>query len=157
MLARVLTALAAVPNLRILGNPKTARVPVRLPLAASSPRTRRQRDMTLDRESSTIVVWVSEPVVPAFAHPDTIGVQILSFMVAHPTSASFLHWNFVATLLSDLFGIQSRGGCACAGPLGHALLGITPPAAAAMHAALLDKAEILRPGCVHMSACDHPY
>jgi selenocysteine lyase/cysteine desulfurase len=27
-------------------------------------------------------------------------------------------------LLNDLFGIQSRGGCACAGPYGQALLGI---------------------------------
>ena len=26
--------------------------------------------------------------------------------------------------LNDLFGIQSRGGCSCAGPYGHRLLGI---------------------------------
>lgn len=31
---------------------------------------------------------------------------------------------FVAKLLNDLFGIQARGGCACAGPYGHHLLGI---------------------------------
>lgn len=29
---------------------------------------------------------------------------------------TFLHYNFVSTLLNDLFGIQVRGGCACAGP-----------------------------------------
>ncbi|XP_059659751.1 uncharacterized protein LOC132306385 [Cornus florida] len=29
---------------------------------------------------------------------------------------------FVAKLLNDLFGIQARGGCACAGPYGHHLL-----------------------------------
>ena len=28
----------------------------------------------------------------------------------------FLHWNFVSMLLSDLFGIQTRSGCMCAGP-----------------------------------------
>jgi len=27
-------------------------------------------------------------------------------------------------VLNDLFGIQSRGGCSCAGPYGHRLLGI---------------------------------
>ena len=27
-------------------------------------------------------------------------------------------------MLNDLFGIQSRGGCSCAGPYGHRLLGI---------------------------------
>lgn len=35
-----------------------------------------------------------------------------------------LHGPFVAALLNDLFGIQSRGGCACAGPYGHVLLNI---------------------------------
>lgn len=33
-----------------------------------------------------------------------------------------LHGPFVAKLLNDLFGIQARGGCACAGPYGHNLL-----------------------------------
>ena len=37
----------------------------------------------------------------------------------------FLHHNFVVALLNDLFGIQSRGGCSCAGPYGHDLLDIT--------------------------------
>jgi len=36
----------------------------------------------------------------------------------------FLHHNYVVALLNDLFGIQSRGGCSCAGPYGHRLLGI---------------------------------
>ncbi|CAN1342765.1 hypothetical protein LINPERPRIM_LOCUS39560 [Linum perenne] len=35
-----------------------------------------------------------------------------------------LHGPFVAVLLNDLFGIQARGGCACAGPYGHRLLGV---------------------------------
>ncbi|GFH58066.1 aminotransferase class V-fold PLP-dependent enzyme [Chaetoceros tenuissimus] len=29
-----------------------------------------------------------------------------------------LHYNFVIALLNDLYGIQGRGGCSCAGPLG---------------------------------------
>ena len=32
-----------------------------------------------------------------------------------------LHHNFVVALLSDLFGIQARGGCFCAGPYLHRL------------------------------------
>jgi len=36
----------------------------------------------------------------------------------------FLHHNFVSALLNDLFGIQARGGCACAGPYAMDLLGI---------------------------------
>ena len=43
-------------------------------------------------------------------------------MVRH--AGRYLHHNFVVALLNDLFGIQSRGGCSCAGPYGHRLLGI---------------------------------
>lgn len=35
-----------------------------------------------------------------------------------------LHGRFVTRLLNDLFGIQARGGCACAGPYGHILLNV---------------------------------
>lgn len=35
-----------------------------------------------------------------------------------------MHPNFVGSLLNDLFGIQSRSGCACAGPYAQYLLGI---------------------------------
>ncbi len=38
--------------------------------------------------------------------------------------ARMLHHNYVVALLNDLFGIQARGGCSCAGPYGHSLLGI---------------------------------
>ena len=53
-------------------------------------------------------------------------VSIVSFIVKAPTNGSFLHHNFVVALLNDLFGIQSRGGCSCAGPYGHLLLSIGP-------------------------------
>ncbi|WP_027409341.1 aminotransferase class V-fold PLP-dependent enzyme [Anoxybacteroides tepidamans] len=35
-----------------------------------------------------------------------------------------IHYNLVVKLLNDYFGIQVRGGCSCAGPYGHYLLGI---------------------------------
>lgn len=47
----------------------------------------------------------------------------LSFMAFHIRfNGRFLHHNFVVALLNDLFGIQARGGCSCAGPYGHDLL-----------------------------------
>ena len=49
-------------------------------------------------------------------------VSIISFMVEY--KGKHLHPRFVTRLLNDLFGIQSRAGCACAGPYGHRLLGI---------------------------------
>jgi selenocysteine lyase/cysteine desulfurase len=36
-----------------------------------------------------------------------------------------IHYNLIVKLLSDRFGIQVRGGCACAGTYGHLLLDVT--------------------------------
>ena len=35
------------------------------------------------------------------------------------------HYNLIVTLLSDKYGIQTRGGCACAGTYGHYLLDVS--------------------------------
>ena len=52
-------------------------------------------------------------------------LPIFSFLIKHPESGLFLHHNFVVALLNDLFGIQARGGCFCAGPYMQELLGIS--------------------------------
>jgi selenocysteine lyase/cysteine desulfurase len=50
----------------------------------------------------------------------------LGFMAFHiRCEGRFLHHNFVVALLNDLFGIQARGGCSCAGPYGHDLLDLS--------------------------------
>jgi selenocysteine lyase/cysteine desulfurase len=53
----------------------------------------------------------------------TRRLPIVSFMIRRSRGGRYLHYNYVCALLNDLFGIQSRGGCACAGPYGLALLG----------------------------------
>jgi hypothetical protein len=50
-------------------------------------------------------------------------IGIVSFNV-RCSNGQYLHPKLVTTLLNDLFGIQSRAGCSCAGPYGHRLLGI---------------------------------
>lgn len=53
-------------------------------------------------------------------------VQRLAFFAFHiRCSGRFLHHGFVIALLNDLFGIQARGGCSCAGPYGHELLDLS--------------------------------
>ncbi len=49
---------------------------------------------------------------------------IFSFTVR--SGDAYLHPRFVVKLMNDLFGIQARAGCSCAGPYGHRLLGISP-------------------------------
>ena len=51
-------------------------------------------------------------------------LPIFSFLIQHKQSGLFLHYNFVCSLLNDLFGIQVRGGCVCAGPYAQELLGV---------------------------------
>ena len=60
----------------------------------------------------------------------------------------YLHHNFVVALLSDLFGIQCRGGCLCAGPYSLQLLGIGAELSGRYLAELARKAdnEVIRPG-----------
>jgi selenocysteine lyase/cysteine desulfurase len=77
-------------------------------------------------------------------------LPIFSFLIR--CGDRFLHYQLVCALLNDLFGIQSRGGCMCAGPFSQSLLGILDPQLnAAMEAQLLDKHEVLRPGYTRMS------
>src|SRR5690606_25905848 len=71
--------------------------------------------------------WRQNPNIRILGNPDADRLSIVSFLVrapAHLGEGRFLHHNFVVAVLNDLFGIQSRGGCSCAGPYGHHLLGI---------------------------------
>ncbi len=58
------------------------------------------------------------------SHDPTKRIPIFSFLVKHKDRQ--LHPKLGAVLLNDLFGIQSRSGCSCAGPYGHELLNIDP-------------------------------
>ncbi len=66
--------------------------------------------------------WSKNPNLRILGNPDAWRLSIVSFMVRH--GDQWLHHNYVVALLNDLFGIQGRGGCSCAGPYGHRLLGI---------------------------------
>ncbi len=68
--------------------------------------------------------WKDHPQIEILGNPDPERrIGIVSFNLRDP-AGRYLHPKFVTTLLNDLFGIQSRAGCSCAGPYGHRLLGI---------------------------------
>jgi selenocysteine lyase/cysteine desulfurase len=69
--------------------------------------------------------WRANPAIELLGDLDADRLPIVSFRVRTPGGRR-LHHNFVVALLNDLFGIQARGGCSCAGPYGHRLLGIDP-------------------------------
>ncbi len=68
--------------------------------------------------------WADIPGIEILGNPDPARrIGIVSFNIRDPRGG-YLHPRFVTVLLNDLFGIQSRAGCSCAGPYGHRLLGI---------------------------------
>ncbi|CEO98705.1 hypothetical protein PBRA_006819 [Plasmodiophora brassicae] len=79
-------------------------------------------------------------------------LPIFSVLIRAPDSDSmFLHHNFVSALLNDLFGVQTRGGCACAGPYAQRLMGIDDHLAKRFEDELLNKSEVVRPGFVRLN------
>jgi selenocysteine lyase/cysteine desulfurase len=71
--------------------------------------------------------WSANPGIEILGNPDpSRRIGIVSFNL-RDARGRYLHPKFVTVLLNDLFGIQSRAGCSCAGPYGHRLLGIDQP------------------------------
>ncbi|HEY0642474.1 MAG TPA: aminotransferase class V-fold PLP-dependent enzyme, partial [Nocardioides sp.] len=70
-----------------------------------------------------VEAWVAEPTLQILGNLEAQRLSIVSFVVKAP-DGFYLHHNYVVALLNDLFGIQTRGGCSCAGPYGHRLLDI---------------------------------
>ncbi len=68
--------------------------------------------------------WGKNERIEILGNPDPARrIGIISFNIKSP-KGGYLHHKFVTALLNDLFGIQSRAGCSCAGPYGHRLLRI---------------------------------
>jgi selenocysteine lyase/cysteine desulfurase len=68
--------------------------------------------------------WGDDEHIEILGNPDPdCRVGIMSFNLKC-ADGQYLHHKFVTALLNDLFGIQSRAGCSCAGPYGHRLLDI---------------------------------
>jgi len=89
----------------------------RVGVEAIEERERELVDRTFER-------WRDNPNVEILGNPDPARrIGIISFNLKDPRG-KYLHPKFVTTLLNDLFGIQSRAGCSCAGPYGHRLLRI---------------------------------
>ncbi len=76
-------------------------------------------------------------------------LAILSFNVR--SAGAYLHPRFVVRLLNDLFGIQSRAGCSCAGPYGHRLLHIDLDTSERYRRYIAGGHEGVKPGWVRLN------
>ncbi len=64
------------------------------------------------------------------------------------------HFNLVVKLLNDRFGIQTRGGCSCAGTYGHFLLNVDLDKSNKIKDQILEGCNTDKPGWVRLSV--HP-
>ena len=96
-----------------------------------------------------IAFWSTTPNISILGNPAAERLSIVSFVVRH--GAQYLHHNFVVAVLNDLLGIQSRGGCSCAGPYGHRLLGIDHETSHRFEEQILAGCEGIKPGWVRIN------
>lgn len=73
---------------------------------------------------------------------------VISFLIED------LHYNLGVKMLNDRFGIQVRGGCACAGPYGHCLLNISQNYSKLINDTIMSGDMTVKPGWIRMSI--HP-
>ncbi|HVT21847.1 MAG TPA: aminotransferase class V-fold PLP-dependent enzyme [Mycobacteriales bacterium] len=97
-----------------------------------------------------VQAWSDEPAIEILGNLAAERLSIVSFVVRRP-GGRYLHHNFVVALLNDLFGIQARGGCSCAGPYGHRLLGIDLDHSHAFQHEIAAGCEGIKPGWVRVN------
>ncbi|MET0712267.1 MAG: aminotransferase class V-fold PLP-dependent enzyme [Jiangellaceae bacterium] len=89
--------------------------------------------------------WAAHPQIEILGNLDADRLAIVSFEVRRPGGRR-LHHNLVVAVLNDLFGIQARGGCSCAGPYGHRLLDIDLDTSHEFEREILHGCEGIKPG-----------
>lgn len=92
--------------------------------------------------------WGAHPNIQILGSNTASRLPIFSFLIH--SGDKYLHYNFVVALLDDLFGIQARGGCSCAGPYGHRLLDIDLKTSEQYEAVIATGLEVLKPGWVRV-------
>jgi selenocysteine lyase/cysteine desulfurase len=106
-------------------------------------RNRRNADLALSR-------WTGCANLELLGNLSCPRLPVFSFRV-RDRSGGHVHQQLVTRLLSDLYGIQARGGCACAGPYVHALLDIDSAASERIRAGIRAGNELEKPGFVRLN------
>lgn len=94
--------------------------------------------------------WSDVPQIELLDGSDAEALPILSFRVRGADSTT-VHHQLFTRMLSDIFGLQCRGGCACAGPYAHQLLGIDRELSESLFARLTEGHEMEKPGWVRLN------
>ena len=107
---------------------------------------RRHRELCARVEDA----WRRHPLIELLGRQRLAQLPIVSLRI-RDGAGGFFHQQLVARMLSDHYGIQARGGCACAGPYVHRLLGIDAAQSARLRQAILSGDELAKPGFVRLN------
>lgn len=94
--------------------------------------------------------WRNVPNLEILGLSEPNRLPIFSFRVKDGKGA-YIHQQLITRMLSDRFGIQARGGCACAGPYVHRLLSINDEQSEVIRQAILSGDEIRKPGFIRLN------
>jgi len=97
-----------------------------------------------------ITSWSTKPQIDILGNKEADRLSIVSFIIRRP-GGRYVHHNLVVAILNDLFGIQARGGCSCAGPYGHRLLGIDVERSHEFEREIAHGCEGIKPGWVRVN------
>lgn len=96
--------------------------------------------------------WRNHPQIELLGHDQNISqLPIFSFRVRNTRDGGYVHQQLFTRMLSDVFGIQARGGCACAGPYAHRLLNISRKSSTELRDSILKGREIVKPGWTRLN------
>ncbi len=110
------------------------------------------RIVGIDRDLSARAqaAWGGVNQIVMLAQSGADALPILSFRILAPDGAP-VHHQLFTRMLSDVHGIQARGGCACAGPYAHQLLGIDRDGSETLFGRLSQGHELEKPGWVRLN------
>ena len=94
-----------------------------------------------------ISAWREDARIRILGDLDAPRIGIVSLIL----DSGALHHNLAVRMLNDLYGIQVRGGCMCAGTYGHDLLGIGQAQSESIRCALDDGDVGAKPGWLRCS------
>lgn len=110
---------------------------------------------TLSRRNSELTAramarWNNVETIEILGNLHAQRLPIVSFRV-RDGHGGYVHHQLVTRMLSDRFGIQARGGCACAGPYVHYLLSLSDTESEEIRTAVANGDELRKPGFTRLN------
>ena len=94
--------------------------------------------------------WQGIPQIELLGSMSMSRLPIFSFRI-RDGKGGYVHQQLITRMLSDRFGIQARGGCACAGPYVHRLLSIDDEHSEQIRQSIRNGNEIEKPGFTRLN------